>query len=426
MKELYDVNYKGNERDYVYVGKTSTDKELKESYLIRTNSAKQTIKEVWGEEGMFVRKDMLTLAFGYRSLTLGDEMLKSKSEMNLLVKGITGIAEHVYATNNTNEAKYAARVKASILAKQFQRKWEETVSEIKDIIVLRTGFVLAGNEMSNISMLKLNGMSFVDAVQTKGRYLEALNVFREQTEELDRLTWYLRTGYKVSEHPQYLQKVKLLEESINKNPVKKLIDAGFMPTIVEDVETETQDYSYKGKLINKIENFTGKFGKLGNYTQTALNTMYVSESSSIHKFMKYATQVSDFTARGALYEHLSKQNKYTEAQIMSRVSQAFVNYSVPSHRTLELLNRLGLVMFTKFILRIQKPLFETMRENPLATLQLLILNHYFDGLEVITESAFTERMYNPFKWGAGEFPFVTDDIMTVNAVTSSLQGLSTE
>jgi hypothetical protein len=111
---------------------------------------------------------------------------------------------------------------------------------------------------------------------------------------------------------------------------------------------------------------------------------------------------------------------------MSRVSQAFVNYSVPSHRTLELLNRLGLVMFTKFILRIQKPLFETMRENPLASLQLLILNHYFDGLEVITESAFTERVYNPLKWGAGEFPFVTDDIMTINAATSSLQGLSTE
>jgi hypothetical protein len=359
-------------------------------------------------------------------LTVGDAILQSKADMNLLIKGITSLIEFAYKEDETPQARYAARVRGSIVAKRFQRKWEEVVTEIKDIIVLRTGSVLAGNELSNLSMLKLQGMSIADIATAKGRYLEALNVYRAQAEELNKLEWFLKTGTRANEHPQFRNRIGLLEESMNKNPAKKLIDAGFMPTIVEDVETDTQDYSYKGKLIDKIDAFTNKRGKAGKVAQVSANNLYMSESTTIHQFMKYATQVSDFTARGALYEHLVKEGKLTEQQILSKVSQSFINYSIASHRTLDVLNRLGLVMFTKFVLRIQKPLFEAMRDKPFEALQLMVLDQLFTGAEVITESAFTERAYSPFKSGALGYPGVLDDIATFNAATSTFSGLTSE
>jgi hypothetical protein len=60
-------------------------------------------------------------------------------------------------------------------------------------------------------------MGVVEALQEKGKALAALNVYRNQSEELNRLTMYLNTGTKVNEHPEFIKRVAWLQESMNKN-----------------------------------------------------------------------------------------------------------------------------------------------------------------------------------------------------------------
>lgn len=417
-KALFDVNYAKNKRDYFYVGKTSPNKEYREAYILLPEATKQEIKRVWGDDGLFVRKDMLDLVFGYRKLTVGDAMLKSKAEQNLIIKGMNNLAEYVYARNGSNDEKYAAKLKAANFMKVLQRGTEETVTELKQTIVMRLPKVLLGNFTSNMTLLKLKGVGVHEAFQESGKALSALNVYRSQSEELDKLNTYLRTGTRINEHPTFIKRIAWLEESINKNPVKPLIDAGFMPTIDEDVETIAEDYSYKGELLDKVKVAANKFKPL-KAVVGASNQMYMGEDTGLYQFMRYATQASDFTARYALYVHLSKDKTKPQSEIFKELSESFVPYDVPSHRMMEALNSVGLLMFTKFVLRIQKPLFEAIKANPSNAMLLWLTDYFFDGLTVVTESSLMSRFYNPLKLGPLEYPFTLDDIATVSALTST-------
>ena len=425
LKDLYDVQYTKSPKDYYFVGLNSTDKEYKGVYMGLPYAARQEIKRVWGTEGMFVHKDMLDLVFGYRKLTVGDAMLKSKAEQSAIIKGMNGIAEYVFARNGSADDKYAARLKAANLMKVLQRGEEEIVTETKKTIVIRLATVLLGNESSNISLLALRGMGVFEALQEKGKALAALNVYRNQSEELNRLTMYLNTGTKVNEHPVFIKRVAWLQESMNKNPIKPLIDAGFMPTISEDVETISEDYSYKGMLISKMDEFANK-NKLTIGMDALSSQLYMGENTGTFQFMKYSTQVSDFTARYALYVHLSKDKTLTEAQKFSDISESFINYDTPSHRMMEALNSVGLLWFTKYVLRVQKPLWNAVKANPSRAMLLMFFDYITDSFTLVTESSVFNRIYNPLKLGAIEYPFVLDDIATMSAITEGLSIMKPE
>lgn len=425
LKDLYDVQYTKSPKDYYFVGLNSTDKEYKGVYMGLPYAARQEIKRVWGTEGMFVRKDMLDLVFGYRKLTVGDAMLKSKAEQSAIIKGMNNIAEYVFARNGSADERYAARLKAANLMKVLQRGEEEIVTETKKTIVLRLATVLLGNESSNVSLLALRGMGVFEALQEKGKALAALNVYRNQSEELNRLTMYLNTGTKVNEHPEFIKRVAWLQESMNKNPVKPLIDAGFMPTISEDVETISEDYSYKGWLVGKMDEFADK-NKLTKGMDALSSQIYMGENTGTFQFMKYSTQVSDFTARYALYVHLSKDKTMTEAQKLSDISESFINYDTPSHRMMEALNSVGLLWFTKYVLRVQKPLWNAVKANPSRAMLLMFFDYISDSFTLVTESSMFNRIYNPLKLGAIEYPFVLDDITTMSAITEGLSIMKPE
>ena len=425
LKDLYDVQYTKSPKDYYFVGLNSTDKEYKEAYMLLPYAARQEIKRVWSTEGMFVRKDMLDLVFGYRKLTVGDAMLKSKAEQNAIIKGMNGIAEYVFARNGSADERYAARLKAANLMKVLQRGEEEIVTETKKTIVLRLAQVLFGNESSNISFLKLRGMGVFEALQEKGKALTALNVYRNQSEELNRLTMYLNTGTRVNEHPEFIKRVAWLQESMNKNPVKPLIDAGFMPTISEDVETISEDYSYKGMLISKMDEFADK-NKFTKGIDALSSQLYMGENTGTFQFMKYSTQVSDFTARYALYVHLSKDKTMTEADRLSSLSTSFINYDTPSHRMMEALNSVGLLWFTKYVLRVQQPLWEAVKANPSTALMFMVFNYFTDLFTLVTDSSIVNRIYNPLKLGALEYPFVLDDIAVMQAISGGASLMTPE
>jgi hypothetical protein len=364
---------------------------------------------------MMVDKSMLDWVFGYREVNVGDSMLKSKAEQSLATQGIAKLLDYVFAQGSSPDDRRAARIKGANFMKKYQRIVEEGVQEIKDIVVLRTGTVLLGNESSNISMLFLRGLSLPKILAKKAEALEALNVFRTQMARVHELQVLIATNTNPAEHTNYIKEISKLTESMKNNPVKPLIDKGFMPAIVDDVETETQDYSYKAEFFDYLEDKFNKRGKVGQLAANVSKFMYVSPSGDVHKFMKYATQVSDFTARYALYYHLKEKGGQSEQEILRIVSESFVLYDVPAHRNIEFMNRIGLLMFTKFIVRIQKPLAEAVRAAPLKAATLWLFNSWMDMFEVITESSFTNRLYNPLRAGPLGYPGVIDETLFMNA-----------
>ena len=132
--------------------------------------------------------------------------------------------------------------------------------------------------------------------------------------------------------------------------------------------------------------------------------------------MSHVTQMSDFTARYTLYQHLTQRKRapLDTDTAMKQISDAFVNYDIPSGRALQYMNDMGFLMFTKYYLRIQRVIFNTVREHPARALMLMTLDAYFSGLQSILDSSMIGRLGNPLELGALQLPEVFDDIGTIN------------
>lgn len=96
----------------------------------------------------------------------------------------------------------------------------------------------------------------------------------------------------------------------------------------------------------------------------------------------------------------------------------YVNYDVPTSRGMQWMNDMGLLRFTKYYIRIQRPLLAMAQEHPARLALLVVLNNYLPWFDVITDSGIMNRLRNPFEMGALDYPGVLDEIATVKAANS--------
>jgi len=209
---------------------------------------------------------------------------------------------------------------------------------------------------------------------------------------------------------QARQRVLELKDSMDRNPVKGLIDEGMFQTILEDVDAESDDYSYKARLATKLEEATEKVPQA---VKTGARWAYLSHDTAAYKLLFKGTQMSDFVARYALYQHLTtrKKDPMDHDTAIQRVADAFINYDVPTHRTLQYLNDTGLVFFTKYYLRIQKVLLALFQEKPARGLVLAVMESYLSGLPTVLDSG--PRFANPLDTGALNFPSALGEIAPI-------------
>ena len=274
------------------------------------------------------------------------------------------------------------------------------------------GLPLIGNVTSNFTLLGWYGVPLKDQLHHHKTALRGAMAYRKDSEALDTLTMQLASGYVTGNRAEMEREVIRLKNEIERNPVKKLIDAGMMPTIVEDVDADEDIYSYKTNLVQKTEAFTAK---LNPNVVAAGRAMYMAKDTKIYQAMHYGTQISDFLARYTLYQYATtrKVNPLSHEQAVQLASDAFVNYDIPSHRSVQYLNDMGIVWFTKYYLRIQKVIAHLYAEKPGRALMLLSLSHFFSGVPTLMDSSFIHKLHNPFSIGAFKYPSVLDELATV-------------
>src|SRR5690606_34931178 len=93
LKDQYDAEYLKKANRYVKVGPNSQDPEQEENWRLLPDETKQAIKEIWGQEDMYVRIDMLDMMFGYRKTSLANAFAKDRTEQNIMEKLLVDTAE---------------------------------------------------------------------------------------------------------------------------------------------------------------------------------------------------------------------------------------------------------------------------------------------------------------------------------------------
>ena len=404
LYDQYKEDFAKNAESYLEVGPNSKDKESREVWRLLPEATKESVRNIWGGNSMMVRYDILDMNFGYRKLSAASPFGVPEAERDTFQKMYVEILEAVLGK------------KAELYIRRAEEGWQAVIGEIKDTLVVKSGITLLGNFTSNVSQLIWFGVPLTDIWKHHRVALKGVTAYRRDSKRLAQLEMAVQLdSLQGRDRKEAERDIIQLKDALARNPVRELVEAGLMPTIVEDVSQEDDKFSYKGQATKKIDEFVGS---LNPVVLQAGKYLVMAQDTPLYQALAYGTQVSDFLARYTLHQHLLTREKMpmTGDKAIQMVSDAFVNYDVPSHRQLQYANDMGLVYFTKYYLRIQKVIAMLYQQNPGRAMMLLTVSHFIDFLPMLTHSAMLGRIGNPFSTGAFEAFGAIEELLTVKTL----------
>ena len=349
IKELHDqyLSSAGRQtRDFVEISLKAVDEkgrpneEYREIYQILPDSTKRYIKELTGEDKIMVKAEFVDIVFGRKKIRLpgSDSMQK------------------IYGA------------------------WFEFVAGAKKNIVVKWPVTLIANVVSNTIFGILYGVpvEFMFKKQAEGAI--KLNNYVQDIKQLNNLKLQLVVAKKTNATADITSieaKIATVQTNINTSPILPLIKGGAFQTIVEDVDVLKDPYGYATKVSDFFAEIQGRGGKSGDTVGGARQVYkyaYMSDETAVFKALMKTTQFSDFAARYAKYEYMTKYQKMGEVEAMERVMEDFINYETPTNKYVQFANDSGLQMFTKYGFRILRVIASLMQGRPLNAIAFLLIN----------------------------------------------------
>lgn len=359
-KEDFDDNFAKDPSAFVEVSHRSTDPRLKEIYDLLPEDTKLYIKTKYPQGRMWVRESLLDLQFGYRKFSVSN----------------TAVGKFLNEVFNA----FLPGSQYKNLVGNAEQLWQGVVGMAKDFIVIKSGVVLAGNVMSNEMLLLAKGVPLGTSFQDQAKALRALDAFMGQVKEERAIKRELASSTTLSKAKRDKMEVRLaqLADSLAANPVKSLIDEGIFQSIAEDIaENDLNDqYSTKNKLAKQ---FNEKFPRAEKFVDDNANVLlqtykhgYFTHDTQPYKLLLRGTQYSDFIARYSLYQHHINSGMAHDAALAD-IIETFINYDIPTSKFMQYMNDMGIMLFTKFLFRIQKVIIKSMKGKPANNLALYSL-----------------------------------------------------
>lgn len=401
-------NYDAHPDRFVAVGFNVRDKELAKLWDLLPQDTRDYVREVTGKSVLHVPKEVLLPVFGYQKYSATQGFDKPRSERNLYERVYVALFKAVFGNN------------ARVYGARTERGMQSAVALTKNFIVIRNLRTLAMNIISNTFLLQAHGIGLADIVKDTVYALRAGMQHRKDNALLTAKRQMLYTG--LGDRKQLEQEVLRLEQAIANNPLAEFINEGMMPSIVDDVAlTQDDAFSFKSALERKFEK---QLNKIPAGVRTTAEWLMVSPSTPLYQFLNNTTQLSDFTAKYVMYNYyrnnVAKKERLDHDAAIQIASDNFINYDMPTSKGMQYLNDMGIIMFSKYNLRIQKALFRLLERKPArALLQALVMHHGTDipyGIDPIIWN----QLGIPFREGALAFPSVIDEPITMNMATSIL------
>lgn len=382
-----------NDKEYIVISDKSTDPVIQDLWNMLPKSFKTAaLNNTY--KGLAVRRNLLNNYFGYRHLSLAN-FPGLKQITPQIIKNVIKVAETL---------------------------WSEFIKIAKVDILIKMPFVIVGNIISN----------FMYAVMTDTNPVKLVRMYMESTRDVRN---YLKKhreliDLKVARDSgnvanKDIGKIAQLERELANNPIHELYELGVYQAIVEDISKD--EFTSTNKLKQW---FKDKTEGVPQIIKDGANWAYLTEETQYYKFMSEVLQMSDLVARDIenrklkdlndrqkngtkklprwflkeypgdsirkLYgEELKAFNEKSKEMRLDTILNSFVNYNKPSGAIEEYLNRMGLVMFTKYAKRIQRVIGTTGLKYPIKSLAVLLGQEFLIDVETIQDqSVFTRSWYN--------------------------------
>lgn len=372
VKALFDdfVKYKNSKDDikeYVFIGKTSGNPKYRDLWYMLPYDTREEIKTTFGGEGFYIRRRNVADIMGQREMRTAE-----------ILQGV----DNIFNSQFTKALVRMARTS------KF-RKYEEIVMElmkiVRDTIVVKSGVVAFGNIMSNWILAIIKTGNIVKTTKNIINGFTYTNRYMYLKKEVEQIKLTLSTkSLTKDEQTELLAKMRNMQDEMKNNPIDFLVKNGVYQTVVEDIEPENEEFSYASDFEKYINKYTSK---VPDVLTDAAKFMFMTHDTRMYKFLFKATQLGDFAARYALFEH-NKEEGMNDVRNIQDIMDTYIDYDYATHPVLGYLNKMNFLLFTKYLFRIQKVLFNLAIEKPANMLMLLMSQNVLGDITDPTDSLF--------------------------------------
>ena len=318
-----------DKENFVWIAPNSENEKYRDLYEHLPMEVKEAVTEKYGERGLPVRLKALNTVFGYANLSANDtkkfieEERKAQNNADKLASQFSMCARNIfynkYLGNAETLARWLAKVgKTQVVIKGITTSWF--------------------NVLSNCVLLSMNGLSAKQVLEYQLDGLRQFDMLRQYKYQLRQLKQKQIFG-------QYTDADARAEASINKSikslPVYDLIENGVIANTIAEDRNESE------ALVQNI--IKSVFPK--GIAQTVANNFMITPNSYLYQVL------ADFASLGDIGGEAARLSL-----------NAFIDYSNPLPKQLQLVDDFAVLPFMKYALGIQNMLMRTISKHPDRTL----------------------------------------------------------
>ena len=410
LHAVYKEGYQRNPEGFVEVGPNSEDPKLREIYYMMPPKAKKDIQKIWGSQGIFMPKDFVDISFGYRQYSITDAFTKTPEDRAKMERIFVGAAKMLF------------KDKAVQRAGSLESIFTELTKLAKSNIIIKSLHVTLNNLGSNMVYLRSRGVPVSTIMKLGWEAISMGNKYQIDSKNLDkallRKKATMRGKYTANQIKDIDVEIARLRNSIARNPTTKTIQAGLMPSLVDDIETVTSGSNFPTEFEKKV---TAATDKLPAVVKKVGKVIALTEDTQAFKVLNNAVKMTDFIGRHVLYNQYTKDGMGHEEAIAS-VEDEFVNFNIPTHQMIEYGNKIGVLWFTKYAMRILKVIKESVTDKPFDVFMAYMISTHA-GMDNILNSTPTgiDDIINHAGNPIDAFTGSIDELLTINGLDQVLQ-----
>ena len=393
----YKENFHKDPKAFVALDPDSENPEIAQKWRMLPRSFREAATQLFGQDNtIWVHSDMLNPLLGFKKWSLTNVFDSKHPGAKFLAQTFKGLLG-----NDIAKARVA----------RYEHAIQEIVGKMKNFIVIRSLSVLFNNILANtvVLLIKCKGNP-LHVFKDMGTALVHSTQYMRDFAEAARLRTEIRAG---NDTPENVRKLIIVEDKLARNPLKDFLQEGMLSSIVEDIEISNNTLQYRSDFQEKVHT---SLDKLPQGLRNIIEMIMLSPGTKPHQFLASMTQLSDFVAKYALYKSEMRAGAKHEDAVQT-ASDTFINYDIPTSPALQYANDMGLVMFTKFAIRIQHVLLDIARNNTGKMLIYTSLMAALTNAPSAMDPSWVNRVgSNPLEASVFGFPGAMGDILPIHLV----------
>ena len=352
LHSMYENDIKmsaSNKSQYVNLLGSKLDPVTADALKLMNSETRQKAESLFGPGELWVRRDMLNDALGYRAASVGDAWSGnsrwSPETLDIFKKALLGVfgnRAYKYVMGGENLV-------------------QNLVKEAKTLIVVKSVVVPAVNFLANLYQMVARGVPVKNIAKSIPQKTAEINQYlKSRLRQVD-----AEAELRAATNPNQIRKLKAEIQSITDShkrlSIWPLLEAGEFSSIADAGIGRDDILITEGKLHEYMDKLADKLPKsVRNAGRYALITKDTALFQGIQKTVEY----SDFIAKAIIYDELTQRKGKTREEALGRVTEEFINYDRLPGRFRGYMESVGLMWFYNFKIRSAKVAVSMIRNNP--------------------------------------------------------------